>query len=753
VNSDVPIVKDLVLIGGGHSHVAVLKQFGMRPVTGVRLTLVSRHVDTPYSGMLPGLIAGHYAPDDAHIDLERLARFAGARAVFDEAIGLDPSKKVVLFRERPPIAFDVLSINIGSTPHATVPGVASHATPVKPIDRFLDRWMDVQERLRTATGLRRIAVVGGGAGGVELLLAIQWRLRTLLAGEGRSDTHLHYALYTDTETILPTYNDRVRRIFGRVLGDRGVKVHVGSAVTEIRAGQLCTADGLVHAADEIFWATHARAAPWLAASGLGVDSAGFVRVGDTLESVSHSHIFAAGDVASVDGHPRPKSGVFAVRQGRPLADNLRAALRGRALTDYRPRRKFLSLVSTGNRHAVVARGSFVFQGEWVWFWKSWIDRRFMRRFNELPDMPELDRPRAGGRGLDLDGALSISDSSFRCGGCGAKVGATVLDRVLRQVQTSTRDDVVVGIAAPDDAAVLRVPAGRDIVQTVDFFRAIVDDPYVFGQIAANHALGDVYAMGGTAQSALAIVTVPFGPEDKTEQMLTHLLTGAVAVLDKAGAALVGGHTSEGAELALGFAVNGVVDPARVLRKAGLQVGDSLILTKAIGTGTLFAADMRHRARGRWIVAAIDSMLQSSRDAARCVTAHGATACTDVTGFGLLGHLVELLRASSVNAQVNLAHLPVLAGAEETVALGFLSSLQPQNIRASRAIEDPKGLASEPRFALLFDPQTAGGLLAGIPAAATTACLAELRALGYIESAIIGTVVAQADEVERVRLSS
>lgn len=752
MNSNVPIVKDLVLIGGGHSHVAVLKQFGMRPVPGVRLTLVSRHVDTPYSGMLPGLIAGHYAPDDAHIDLEALARFAGARAVFDEAIGLDPAKKVVRCRERPPIAFDVLSINIGSTPHVTVPGVASHATPVKPIDRFLDRWMNVQDRLRTATGLRRIAVVGGGAGGVELLLAIQWKLRTLLAGEGRSDTHLHYALYTDTDTILPTYNGRMRRLFSRVLEDRGVTVHTGSAVTEVRAGQLCTAEGLVHAVDEVFWTTHACAAPWLAASGLGVDGAGFVRVADTLESVTHPHIFAAGDVASVDRHPRPKSGVFAVRQGRPLADNLRAALRGRALTGYRPQRRFLSLVSTGDRHAVAARGPFAFQGEWVWSWKSWIDRRFMRRFNELPDMPALDRPRPVG-GLEMDGASSISDSSFRCGGCGAKVGATVLDRVLRQVQTSTRVDVVVGIEAPDDAAVLRVPAGRDIVQTVDFFRAIVDDPYVFGQIAANHALGDIYAMGGTPQSALAIVTVPFGPEDKTEQTLTHLLTGAVAVLEEAGAALVGGHTGEGAELALGFAVNGVVDPAHVLRKAGLQVGDRLILTKAIGTGTLFAADMRHRARGRWIAAAIDSMLQSSRDAARCVSAHGATACTDVTGFGLLGHLVEMLRASSVNAQVDLAQLPVLAGAEETVGLGFLSSLQPQNIRASRAIADPKGLASEARFALLFDPQTAGGLLAGIPAAAAAACLAELRASGYTESAIIGTVVAEADEVERVSLRS
>jgi selenide,water dikinase len=289
------------------------------------------------------------------------------------------------------------------------------------------------------------------------------------------------------------------------------------------------------------------------------------------------------------------------------------------------------------------------------------------------------------------------------------------------------------------------------VHTIDFFRAIVDDPYVFGQIAANHALGDVYAMGGEPQSALALVTIPYGPEAKVEDTLTQLLAGASSVLREAGAALVGGHTSEGAELGLGFAVTGVVDRRRILRKSGLRPGDRLILTKAIGTGTLFAADMRHRARGRWIAAASRSMIQSNRDAARCLLAHGASACTDVTGFGLAGHLVEMLRASDVEAEIDLTTVPLLDGAEQTVRAGILSSLQPQNIRLRRAVANASEASHDPRFALLFDPQTAGGLLAGVPADRAEACVHDLRARGYAASVVIGSVLPRSARPEMITL--
>jgi selenide,water dikinase len=294
--------------------------------------------------------------------------------------------------------------------------------------------------------------------------------------------------------------------------------------------------------------------------------------------------------------------------------------------------------------------------------------------------------------------------------------------------------------------VLRVPPGKALVHSVDFFRAFIDDPWVFGRIAANHALGDIFAMGAEPQSATAIATVPPGLEGKVEDTLRHMMGGAISVLNEAGCALVGGHTGEGSELALGFAINGLIDEqlATVLTKGGMRPGEVLILTKPIGTGTLFAAHARLKARGRWIDAALESMQVSNRAAMPCLIAHGVSACTDLTGFGLLGHLVEMTRPSGVDAEIDLDALPLLDGAAECIAAGILSSLQPANVRLRRALRNQEEALSHPTYPLIFDPQTAGGLLASVPAERAEACLADLRELGYPRAACIGQVLVQGE---------
>jgi selenide,water dikinase len=745
-----PVVKDLVLVGGGHSHVAVLRRFGMKPLPGVRITLVCRDSHTPYSGMLPGLIAGYYDFDEAHIDLRPLAQFAGARFYQDEVTGIDLAGRRVFCRHRPPVSYDLLSLNIGSTPQLSdVSGAAGTVVPVKPISGFLARWQALSERV-LAEGTARIGVVGGGAGGVELLLAAQHRLRELLAERGRAAA-LSFHLFTDTDDILPTHNPRVRAIFRRVLAERGVAVHAGNAVAAVAPGRLGLSDGTAQELDEVLWVTAAAAPAWLREAGLAVDPKGFVAVADTLRSLSHPEVFAAGDIAAVIDHPRPKSGVFAVRQGPPLAANLRRALLGRQLKPFAPQRRFLSLITTGERYAVASRGGWALEGAGLWRLKDWIDRRFMRKYNVLPEMPaaEADLPAPGL--ADAAALKELSAIAMRCGGCGAKIGSTVLSRVLARLEPVARDGVLIGLDAPDDAAVVSLPPRQVMLQTVDFFRAFIDDPYIFGQIAANHSLGDIYAMGGVPQTALAIATLPHGLESKLEEQLFELMSGALKVLEAADTALVGGHTSEAQELALGFAVNGFADPERLLRKGGMRPGDRLILTKPLGTGTLFAADMRRKAKARWIDAAIASMLQSNRAGAASLHRHGATACTDVTGFGLLGHLVEMVRASGVDVDLDLAAIPLLDGALDTVRMGIFSSLQPQNLRLRRAARAGEAAAADPRYPLIFDPQTAGGLLASVPADRAGDCLAELNRLGYAHAAIIGSVAPASDRLEPVAI--
>ncbi|MBI5789930.1 MAG: selenide, water dikinase SelD [Rhodocyclales bacterium] len=750
-----PVLRDIVLIGGGHSHVGVLHMFAMKPIPGVRLTVICTDTDTPYSGMLPGYIAGHYDFDEVHIDLRRLAEFAGARYYRDEVVGIDRAERKVICRQRPPVAYDALSINIGSTPRLDqVPGAAEHAVPVKPIRRFNERWLALFERVRAHLGATTIAVVGAGAAGVELTLAMQYRLRNELVALGRDPDELRFHLFSAEAQILPTHNASVRRAFESVLATRGVVMHLAAEVARVDAGCLQTRGGESLAADEIVWVTQAGGAAWLADTGLALDDSGFIRVNDFLQSETDPLVFAAGDCASMRGQRLEKAGVFAVRMGRPLAENLRRTVTRQELVRYRPQQRWLALISTGDRHAVASRGALYARGDWIWRWKDWIDRRFMRKFTELTPMAMERRVEPEAVPLAPEEQMqAISAVAMRCGGCGAKVGASVLSRALASVQPIERDDVLIGLHAPDDAAVVRVPAGKAMVHTVDFFRAFIDDPWTFGRIAANHSLGDIFAMGAEAQSATAIATVPPGLEAKVEDIVLQMMSGAVSVLNEAGCALVGGHTGEGSELALGFAINGLIDErlTGVLTKGGMRPGDALILTKPIGTGTLFAAHKLLKARGRWIDAALESMQVSNRAAMPVLLAHGATACTDLTGFGLLGHLVEMTRPSGVDAELDLAALPLLDGAAECVAAGVLSSLQPANLRLRRALKNQEEALGHPNYPLLFDPQTAGGLLATLPAAQVDACLAALRAAGYPQAVRIGRIVQQGEALEPITL--
>lgn len=478
------------------------------------------------------------------------------------------------------------------------------------------------------------------------------------------------------------------------------------------------------------------------------------------------------------------AGVFAVRAGPPLLENLKNYLSNQPLQKHIPQRDFLGIISTGDKYAVASKGWwFALEGRFLWTVKDYIDRTWMDKYTVLPDLEEMMtkmnfniKPPSANKRRKLEHNVAaikgkeVAENFFaadpmRCGGCGAKVGATSVSRVLSQVhkrqvyrathvlKQSTKTPPPID---HDDAAIIPLPktGGGAIVQTIDYFRSLVDDPFTFGKIVAVHALSDVHAMGATAQSALALAVVPFAADEAiTENLLIQLLSGISDVIQAENVQLVGGHTCEGLELACGLSVQGYTeDPEKLLRKRGGRVGDKIVLTKPLGTGALFAADMRAKCRGEFVAEAMECMVQSNAQASKiAMETKGVRSCTDCTGFGLMGHLLEMLMANevdpnssnleSVGALLNIHDMQFLNGGLEASRNGIYSTLQPQNQRSRRAVINHTDAAKAypVEYPLLFDPQTAGGLIFFVDPKACDGFVSKLKEV-YPSTAVIGELI-------------
>ncbi|MCU4653205.1 selenide, water dikinase SelD [Roseibacterium sp. SDUM158016] len=710
---DAPIVKELLFIGGGHAHALVLRRWGMRPVPGVRLTLVNPGATAPYTGMLPGHVAGHYGRDALEMDLVQLARFAGARFVEGRAVALDRAARRVTLASGRSLAYDLLSLDIGITSEMpSLPGFAAHGVAAKPLGRFADLWSAVT----AGEGAISVAVLGGGVAGAELAMAVAHRLDAI--GRPRE------VALIDRGAILSRVAPAARRHIMAALSRWRVVLVENDMPVEVTAQEVILQSGRRVAADLTIGAAGAVPQPWVAETGLETLD-GYVVTDRYLRSVTDPAVYAVGDCAHFAPDPRPKAGVYAVRAAPVLAQNLAADLTGRQRRPFRPQRDFLKLISLGGKRAVAEKGGLAFEGALAWRWKDRIDARFMERFRDLPEMqaPPVPKNAAQGVAAELAGPAP-------CGGCGAKLGSGALAGVISGLPGAVREDAEQ--LPGDDAAVLSFGTARQVIST-DHLRAFALDPALVARVAAVHALGDVWAMGATPQSALATVILPRMAARLQGRWLDEVMGAAAEVFAAEGAAVLGGHSSMGLELTVGFAVTGLLDGPPVTL-AGAEPGDALLLTKALGSGVILAAEMRGKARGADVLACWEAMSRPQGDAARLL-APVAHAMTDVTGFGLAGHLWNICGASGVGAEVALGDLPVLSGAETLAARGIRSTLYGQNRAALEHVAEAPGT---PRGDLVFDPQTAGGLLASVPDAEAAALVNRLRDAGF-PAARVGTV--------------
>ncbi|WP_292292898.1 selenide, water dikinase SelD [Marivita sp.] len=706
--SSLPLTRDLVLIGGGHTHALVLRKWAMKPLPGARLTLINPGPTAPYSGMLPGFVAGHYTRAQLDIDLVRLAQAADARLILGSATGIDPASGTIRIDTHQPVGFDICSVDVGITSDMpTLPGFAEHAIPAKPLGPFAARW-DV---FRNGDGPARVAIIGGGVAGVELAMAMSHALKK----RNRPAT-IHLIENATALSALPAKSARALR---DAMTAQDITLHEQASITQLSANEVHLKDGRSITADFITGAAGARPYPWLAETGLETHD-GFLTVNNRLQT-SDPRIFAVGDCAHMAHAPRPKAGVYAVRQAPVLLHNLASSLSGGPLKPYIPQKDYLKLISLGKKSALGDRFGLTFTGGWVWDWKDQIDRKFMRQFNDLPKMqtPALPYPRA-------KGVPQAMGPKPLCGGCGAKLGRDALSNALATLEPTRRADIT---PLPGDDAALLTTGGTRQVFTTDHLRSFWSDPAVMARIATHHALGDIWAMGADPQAATLSITLPRLSEALAQRTLTEILTAAQTILQDAGAEIVGGHSTLGDELTIGLAVTGLCDRDPITLK-GAEDGAALILTKPIGTGVIMAALMSGKARGADVAGALDSMQHGQKTAAS-ILRDTAQAMTDLTGFGLAGHLQNLCMASGLSATLTLDTVPLLPGALDLSERGEHSSLYASNRAGFSNIPD------DPQTRLLFDPQTGGGLLAAVPADQARQIVANLWQAGHPDTAIIG----------------
>ncbi|UOA08860.1 selenide, water dikinase SelD [Methylobacter sp. S3L5C] len=741
-----PIVSDLVLLGGGHANILVLKMMAMNPIGGLRITLISDQTHSPYSGMIPGYLAGFYTYEDCHFDLRRLCEELGLRFIKAKIIGIDSQRKKIRLENRAEISYDCASINVGIEPRS-IEKLSQESVlkiiPLKPISQFITHWDQLIADLKDYKGNDSLplAVVGAGAAGVEISIILKMLINQNKWNANVSLIHRHDYLVSEKD-------HQARKQLLKTLKKLAIKVYQNTDVLEVQENALVLKDdkGLIRT--EVFYraliATQASAPKWFKNSKLPVNQDGFLKVTEKLLVNNENALFAAGDCIHFSPLPLKKAGVYAVRQGMILEHNIRAFFtRKSTLKTFRPKKHVLSLITIGDRKALVHQDSVsilrYLPPELLWTAKNWIDRRFMARFQAKTFST---KPRHFNKVMPVPQSTLVPEDwqDNTCGGCGSKLAASTLIQSLNKLTIPQDNFVLLGVKEGEDCALTQISEHTLCLQTIDQFRSFISDPYLLGQIATQHALSDVYAMGGVAKTAQVGLTLCAATGKIHREDIFQVMSGVLDILTKSAASLVGGHTGEGSELSIAIAVQGEVPPEQVLRKQLTQPGNQLILTKPIGTGVIFAANMLAQANGKLVDEALSSMLQSNKTAMETIRAFDISGCTDITGFGLLGHAFEMLGKNSDNAlgiKIDYKAIPLFDGVSELFEKGYFASIAGNNYETLSSVLSTE--VNNQNFPALFDPQTSGGLLFSVSSHQAEDCLKALYQKG-VKACVIGEVI-------------
>ena len=701
--------KDLVLVGAGHTNCLFIKMWAMKSNVSLRVTLINSDPISSYTGMLPSLVAGLCAKSDAQINLFELCRASGVRLIIDTVKEIDKKQSQLVCKTGRVVNFDLLSINIGSNSLPLINGFRKYGCSVRPLAVFHERWEKFLQSLNS-NSCPVICIIGGGLASIELSFAMDIRLRKM------GIENFNIKIF-ERGTAFGKLSQSQQRYLKAKATLRKIEIIENTVVREVSTDGLIKENGkLVHAG---FIVSCIGPQPNDLIKNSKIENRdGYASVDKTLKVKGLNNVFAVGDCADFPSQAVDKSGVYAVRQAPILYKNILKLLSKKELVHFKPQSDYLKLIIYEGTSAILLRNGIAFSGKWVWSLKKYIDKKFIKNFKKVSENASKK-------------LKSIGNDSKRmlCGGCGSKVGNVILEASLKNISYADSEHIVSEIG--DDAAVLKINSSFQAL-TTDHLRSFTNDAWLQSKITAIHALGDLWAMGSNPDIALTNIIIPESSNEIQKRTIKEIIDGANSVFDAEGVKIVGGHTSLGKEIVIGFTLGGFSEKRpKTVDKA--CAGDQIILTKPLGSGVLLAGEMRFEGEAQDLKNLFDDMSKSQSSISK-VLSGAANSMTDITGFGLAGHLLNIISKSKLGAKIFLDQIPLYSGVHNLIAKDIRSSIFENNyMYAQRMI-----IKTTANTDILFDPQTSGPLLATIPKAKVKGVLGASEESGF-ECKVIGEV--------------
>lgn len=695
---EIPITNDLVLIGGGHSHLSVLMKLSKRPINGNRITLITNEIDTPYSGMIPGYIEGIYSWRDSHIDLYRLCLKLNVRFIHAEVERVSAHEKEIYFKDRPKIKFDVLSINTGiQSNNREIKGAAKYCLPVKPISKLTNNF------LNKITNFKSIAFIGGGAGSVELALAIKKRFLNI-------NQDIKITIITGKRGLLSTFPQKTKLTSLKTLEKFKIDIIEYKRVLEVKPKQIILSDKSMLKIDKAILSTNSMTPKWLAKSDILLTKDNYILVNKSFQT-NYKYVFASGDVIDFNNQNLKKAGVFAVRSGKPLAINIKQFILGKKLVEYKFNKNYLALIGTSKRSAIATKYNLTFNSRFFFYLKKYIDQNFIKKFSDFRIRKKftLDALKTDVLNIFVKHKEKITDENdiMQCKGCAAKVPLNALKQALPKDIVSTSEDAV------------SVPGHPELYQTVDMISSIITDPFLLGKIAANHSISDMVSVNSKITSAMMILQLPLSKTEINSRDLEQVLLGANEIFKTIDCPLIGGHTMIGKDKdpIIGFSILGQKQKKIKIMKnrRKIKTKDLLILTEKIGSGLIFAGINNYLIDSYFQTDVIKQMIKGNLNFGKISNQLNILSMTDITGFGLANHLLNLIKRDNSKTGLTIYpnKIPLFEGVNECLNKDIKSSLFKSNYDiAQKDIiykRDKSKLDN-----ILYDPQTVGGIAFIIP---------------------------------------